>query len=253
MLSSTVETSAYVEQIPIVRSFMEQLQKSKLHQLFDIHRDVFFTGTAAATMHHNFTHGLVIHTAEVWQAAQAFVQAAPASEAACDRIAADDWYTMEELFNAVALHDFAKIVQYEPAHSYTWTKVRMIANQECWTLRELAKFGVELTDNELVGLLHAEGGYTEFDVEWRPLSAILHAADLWSSQAMKAVWNPAEAMSINCPRCNSPMRAINGANGLFYGCTKYMSGCRGTRDSGSTPPIEPIFLDWLKKMYPLAA
>jgi len=46
------------------------------------------------------------------------------------------------------------------------------------------------------------------------------------------------------------MRSISGPNGTFFGCTKYAAGCRGTRDAGFVQ-IEPLFLDWLKKMYPL--
>jgi hypothetical protein len=246
----TDKTLEYVSTIPMVQKLLADIAESKLATFFDHYREQFMIAPAASTMHHNFTHGLVIHTAEVWQAAMKFVVAAPASEAAKARVAAGDWYETNELLVAVVLHDFAKIVQYAPANNFSWTKITMIANQECWTLRELSKFGVTLTDNEFIGLLHAEGGYTEFAVDWRPLSAILHAADLWSSQAMRAIWNPAEVLNVICPLCKSPMREISGKNGVFYGCSKYASGCRGTRNATEVPPVGDKFLEWLKQMYP---
>lgn len=245
------ETLSYVVQLPIVHELLAEIASSKLSNLFEHYREHFMTVSAATTMHHNFTHGLVIHTAEVWEAAKLFHQFAPHSVAYDAMSEGPQAFALDELLVAVVLHDFAKIVQYEPARDHAWTKVRMICNQETWTLRELAKFGIVLTDNELVGLLHAEGGYTEFEVDWRPMSAILHAADLWSSQAMKANWDPAEALNISCPSCDSPMRAINGKNGTFYGCTKYATGCRGTRNANEVPSADAAFGEWLKKMYPL--
>lgn len=126
----------------------------------------------------------------------------------------------------------------------------MICNQETWTLRELAKHGIVLTDNELVGLLHAEGGHTKFEVDWRPISVILHAADLWSSKVTRKVWNQAEAMSVSCPKCNGAMRGINGPSGYFYGCTSYPS-CRGTRNANEVPSAEAAFAKWLEQEYTL--
>ena len=247
----TPDTLPHVLQLPIVRDFLARVENSKVAPLFAEYRDIFLACSAATTRHHNFTHGLLIHTAEVWECAQRFRDVTPGSVATIKRVDVNEWYGIEELLVSVALHDFAKVKQYEPADNHSWRKVEMICNQETWTLRELARFGIALTDNELVGLLHAEGGYTEFQVDWRPMSVILHAADLWSSQAMAAVWNPAEAMGVTCPTCGSPMRSISGKNGAFFGCTRYAAGCRGTRDASSVPPIGEAFLTWLRKMYPL--
>lgn len=250
MTPDTSASLAHVEQLPIVRDLVSRIESSKLRPLFLAHKDAFMACSAAATRHHNFTHGLVLHTAEVWQAAQAFLKAAP-STVRYDELCDGTQFCLDELFVAVAIHDFAKIAQYQAGENFCWAKLTMICNQETWTLRELARFGITLTDNELVGLLHAEGGYTEFAVDWRPMSVILHAADLWSSQAMAPVWNPAEALNVTCPTCKSPMRSINGKNGAFFGCTRYSAGCRGTRDSSEVPPVGEAFLTWLKKMYPL--
>ncbi|CAN5290022.1 hypothetical protein BH10PLA2_BH10PLA2_30590 [soil metagenome] len=101
-------------------------------------------------------------------------------------------------------------------------------------------------------MLHAEGGYTEFKVEWRPKSVIVHAADLWSSQAMKAMWNPAEAMGVKCQKCGAPMqpRSRKSDGQTYFGCTKF-SECNGIKDASALPAIENVFLDWLKRMYPI--
>lgn len=253
----------HVQNQPIVKDLKEQINTSKLLPFYMEFSARFDEAPAATTQHHNFTHGLLLHTAEVWQAARAFLVASPKSAGFglwCNEdIAAveggkkrhhDFWFTPEELFNAVLLHDFAKIVQYEPSGSFSWKKVRMVCNQETWTLRELSKYGIELTDNELVGLLGAEGGYSEYEVDWRPITALVHAADLWSSQAMRAFWDPAKAQDIRCPSCKAPMAMRNGTRGAFYGCTEYPK-CNGITNITQTKPMENIFLDFLKKNYPL--
>lgn len=259
------EIKQHVNKLPIVQQLIEKLNDSKLLPLHLEYSQAFCEAPAATTMHHNFTHGLLIHTAEVWQAAQAFMAHAP-KNAAWDIQLKEDvdavetgkqdqhryWFNDDELFTVVYLHDFAKIKQYEPAGDFSWKKVKMVCNQECWTLRELAKHGIDLTDNELVGLLHAEGGYTEFDVDWRPISAIMHAADLWSSQAMRTFWDIAKETDLRCKFCGQPMRAINGANGTFYGCTGY-PGCKSTMNANEVPPAEAVFLKFLQKNYPLPA
>lgn len=239
-----IDTLDHVRSLPIVRQLLDAIRTSKIHPLFEANAPAFLHAPAATTHHHNFTHGLLIHTAEVWQVASAF------DAAAIDDGSVQPGYTTEELFVAVVLHDFAKIVQYEPAPGGSWKFVKMICPQETWTLRELAKHGIVLTDNELVGLLHAEGGHTRFEVDWRPLSVILHAADLWSSQVMRKVWNAADAMAIECPKCGSGMRGINGPSGYFYGCTSY-PGCRGTRNASGSLSAEASFAEWLAREYPV--
>lgn len=259
------KASRHVERIPMVAAFLEKARASKLAPLFQDNYLAFMTAPAAATMHHNFTHGLAIHTAEVWLVAQ---RLACGGDATSSRAPEDTNFlapilpfsvayqvpdfTLDELFVAIALHDFAKIVQYEPAGNSSWKKKRMICNQETWTLRECAKHGIELSDNELVGLLHAEGGYTEFEVDWRPMSVIVHSADLWSSQAMRAMWDPAAEMMLMCPECGAPMSPRNGPRGPFYGCTKYPI-CRGIKDADKVPSSDVWFMSFLERNYPVPA
>lgn len=238
----------YVENIHIVKNLLEEAIKSKLHPLLDHYYKDFVHAPAATTQHHNFTHGLVIHTAEVMQTARMLWGELPDGARITNN--PETGFTQDELFVAVFLHDFAKIKQYEPCDNHSWKKVDMICNQECWTLRELAKFGIELTDNELVGLLHAEGGYTEFDVKWRPISAVVHAADLWSSQSMRYFWNPAEAIGLKCNKCGADTVQRRGPRGMFYGCSKYPN-CNGIIDASEVPSMDSIFEEWLKKKYPV--
>lgn len=239
---------AYVESLPQVQDLIGRIGRSKIAPLFAAHRDAFMTVSAATSMHHNFTHGLVLHTCEVLAAADAFRKAAPLSAGMNNFYG----FTDDELFVAVVLHDFAKVKQYEPGAGDSWKKVRMICNQEVWTLNELAGLGVKLSDNELVGLLGAEGGYSEFEVEWCALSAIVHAADLWSSQAMRVFWDPAAEMHVMCQNCGSPMAIRNGPRGEFYGCTSYPK-CRGIKNLVEVPAPADLFLDFLKRCYPLPA
>ncbi len=235
----------HVRRIPNVERFLKDLNGSKIAGLFDANMDAFENAPAAAKNHHNFTHGLLIHTAEVWETTNLFTESAQGL-----RYDRQPGYSNDELLTAVALHDFAKIVQYEPIGNHAWGYRKMVCNQEAWTLRELARHGIELTDNELVGLLHAEGGYTKFEVEWRPMSVIVHAADLWSSQAMATTWNPADEMGVICPKCGSGMAPRNGARGPFFGCTKYPA-CNGIVNVENAPTADEAFGEFVRNNYPL--
>src|SRR4051794_12610202 len=128
MSLSTEQTLPHVLALPIVRDLLALAESSKLAPLLQAHREKFLTVSAAATMHHNFTHGLVIHTAEVWQGAEAFFSAAPMSVPYKETFLADcmdgqSAFSMHELFTAVFLHDFAKIVQYEGSENHQWKKM----------------------------------------------------------------------------------------------------------------------------------
>lgn len=244
------ETLSYVAQLKMVEEFNEAVTKSKLQKLFEKFGSEFDHAPAATTKHHNFTHGLLIHTAEVWQTAQLFHRVAPAS-ASYSGLCDGSQFSLAELFVSVALHDFAKIMQYVPSANNSWKRTNMICNQEVWTLNECAKLGISLTDNELVGLLHAEGGYTEYEVDWRPLSALVHAADLWSSQAMRCFWDPAKEAGVVCPKCKLPMSLRSGKMGDFYGCTGYPT-CNGIVNMREAPDVSKVFVSFLQKNYPVA-
>ncbi|CAN5290002.1 hypothetical protein BH10PLA2_BH10PLA2_30580 [soil metagenome] len=142
-MTQTDATFQHVLRIPIVRELLNEIETSKIKPLFEANSEKFLTAPAASTMHHNFTHGLLIHTAEVCQSAKAFIIVRPDS-AALDAAAEADKdrcrvsFMLDELFTAVFLHDFAKIVQYESADNHSWKMVTMICNQGTWTLRELA-------------------------------------------------------------------------------------------------------------------
>ncbi len=250
VINASAETLNHVAKLPMVLEFNTRIESSKLAPLFHpmLYGREFDHAPAAASKHHNFTHGLLLHTAEVWKTADMLYGELPDGA----RITHDSEFpfTRDELFVAVALHDFAKIRQYAPSSNNCWKRAQMLCNQEVWTLNECAKQGISLTDNELVGLLHAEGGYTEFEVDWRPMSVVVHAADLWSSQAMRFMWDPAKEASVLCPKCKQPMALRSGKMGDFYGCTGYPA-CNGIVNMRDAPDVAGVFLDFLRKNYPL--
>ncbi len=259
---TTIDSDAtlkHVLSLPMVQEFMRCVQESKLAPLFKQYDEEFLFAPAATTQHHNFTHGLLIHSAEVWQCALPILhgmlscKSVAYNQRRLNEIAGDIScefeFTEDELFVAAALHDFAKIKQYEESGNFSWRKVRMICNQETWTLRECARHNIVLTDNELVALLHAEGGYTEFEVDWRPISVAMHAADLWSSQAMRSFWDIGQEMKVMCQLCGATMSSRNGPRGPFFGCMKYPA-CRGIKDAESLPDPSAVFLAFLKRNYP---
>lgn len=232
----------YLLTLPTIQQFMLEIPHSKIEPLFRTHEAAFLAAPAAEKHHHNFSGGLLIHTVEV------LIHATAHSGIVWDWLIEHDEFTESELFTAVFLHDFAKIQQYEPLANHAWRWKKMDFQQEIWTLQECMKLGISLTENELAGLLHAEGGFSKFQLEWRPMSVILHAADLWSSQVMKHVWDPAEALKVVCPNCGGNMKSREGSRGPFFGCAKYPA-CKGIVDGG-TVDVDEVFLAWLKKKYP---
>ncbi len=262
LIPDTKKTMPHVMAVPTVRSLLQQATKSKLAPLMEKYLNEFCTWPAATTHHHNFTHGLLLHTAEVWNCAQPILHgmlACKTPEYDRRRLAEEVSnphcafaFTEDELFVSVLLHDFAKIKQYEHTSNHSWKKIKMMCDQETWTLRELGTLGISLTDNELMGLLHAEGGYTRFEVEWRPMSVVVHAADLWSSQAIYTMWDPASEMQVMCQKCGAPMqpRTRKSDGNTFFGCTKYPA-CNGIKDASDAPAIDGLFLSFLKRNYPV--
>ncbi len=202
------------------------LKKTKLAAFAEEYRSAFDRAPAAETYHHNFTGGLLLHTTEVLEIMLKLKKSLPYNNLSYSRPDFSD----EEVTIAAYLHDFAKIVTYveDAKDAWRWTDIELPA--EVWTLNELAKNGIGLSDNELNALLYAEGGWSdfkEFIKNMKPLAVILHMADMWSAKVLYF------SEEVTCPLCNAPMRKRQGKDGrnIFYGCTRYPN-CTGLKNLG---------------------
>lgn len=137
-------------------------------------------------------------------------------------------FTEEEIIVSAYLHDFAKIITYCEDVRDAWRYNDIELPSEIWTLNELAKSGIGLSDNELNALLYAEGGWSEFKEHiknLKPLAVLLHMADLWSAKVLCIT------EEVSCPICGASMKKRHsGKDGsIFYGCNRYPN-CNGTKN-----------------------
>jgi len=56
---------------------------------------------------------------------------------------------------------------------------------------------------------------------------VVSAADLALKESLHNLV-VAESNGYTCPKCKAPMRKIKGKNGFFWGCSQYVTGCKGT-------------------------
>lgn len=193
----------------------DQLKKTKLKDFADHYQKAFDRAPAAQTHHHNFTGGLLLHTTEVLTIMQRLRNYLPYNNLTYK----NPDFNQEEMIVAAYLHDFAKIVTYveEAKNAWRWADIEL--PDEVWTLNELARAAIALTDNELNALLYAEGGWSNFKdfvKNMKPLAVLLHMADMWSAKVLYFIHE------IACPQCGAPMRKRAARDGShFYGCTKY--------------------------------
>lgn len=193
----------------------QELKKTKLKNFALQYRKDFDRAPAGQTHHHNFTGGLLFHTAEVLTIMFRLKNYLPYNNLTYPK--AD--FSEVEMIVAAYLHDFAKIVTYveEAKDAWRWADIEL--PDEVWTLNELAKAKISLTPNELNALLYAEGGWSNFKdfvKNMKPLAVLLHMADMWSAKVLFFT------QEVTCPNCGAPMRKRTARDGsLFYGCTRY--------------------------------
>ncbi|PIU01487.1 hypothetical protein COT68_02955 [bacterium (Candidatus Torokbacteria) CG09_land_8_20_14_0_10_42_11] len=200
----------------------DYLEKTKLAKFAGEYRASFDRAPAATGHHHNFTGGLILHTAEILEIMLRLAKFLPYNNVGYSK----PDFTEEEIVVSAYLHDFAKIVTYveDAKDAWRWNDIELPA--EVWTLNELAKAGISLSENELNALLYAEGGWSdfkEFVKNMKPLAVVLHMADMWSAKVLYFT------EEVSCPACGAEMRKRQSGTNVFYGCSRYPN-CTGTKN-----------------------
>lgn len=201
------------------------LDKTKLASFAQKYKEEFDRAPAAQNHHHNFTGGLLLHTTEVLEIMVRLARFLPYNNLNYPK----PDFSKEEVIVAAYLHDFAKIATYVEDSPNAWRWQDIDLPSEVWTLNQLAKEGISLTENELNALLYAEGGWSafkEFVKDMKPLAVLLHMADMWSAKVLYFT------EEITCPVCGAPMRKRQSKDGnIFYGCSRYPN-CQATKEIG---------------------
>jgi len=212
------------DNVIIMLDLYAHLAKTKLAKFAQEYKKDFDRAPAAQNYHHNFTGGLLLHTTEVLETMIRLAKFLPYNNISYQK----PDFTKEEMIVAAYLHDFAKIATYkeDPKNSWRWEDIDLPA--EVWTLNELARSGIGLSDNELNALLYAEGGWSNFKdfvKNIKPLAVLLHMADMWSAKVLYFI------EEVTCPVCGAMMkkRSSRGGSSTFYGCSRYPS-CTGTKE-----------------------
>lgn len=217
------------------------LEKTKLAKFALKYKNEFDRAPAAENYHHNFTGGLLLHTTEILEIMLRLAKYLPYNNL---NYSQPD-FTQAEMVVAAYLHDFAKIVTYieDAKDAWRWNDIELPS--EVWTLNELAKEGISLTENELNALLYAEGGWSnfkEFVKNMKPLAVILHMADLWSAKVLYFT------EEISCPACGAAMRKRQSKDGMnvFYGCSRYPT-CSGIKNVNEVEKERKSLREKIKK------
>lgn len=201
----------------------QHLNQTKLKDFAQKYKKDFDRAPAAVNYHHNFTGGLLLHTTEVLEIMLRLTLSLPYNNLSYPK----PDFTREEMIVVAYLHDFAKIVTYREHAEDTWGRENIDLPDEVWTLNELAKAGIGLTENELNALLYAEGGWSNFKdfvKNIKPLAVLLHMADMWSAKVLYFT------EEIKCPACGAIMYKKSSREGnLFYSCSRYPH-CLGTKN-----------------------
>jgi hypothetical protein len=168
-----------------IRDYIEEIRmpalKKKMLKLLDDYEEKLKTNPAAVKFHHAYKGGLYDHTREV-------------IEIALDIFALyKDRFIREVKRDDVILvafaHDLEKTTKYRrntnqatllqgQDFAYNYGKIDM--NDTAETVRILARYGIELSDECLNSLTFAHGGWSVDKGKMLPLATILHMADMLS-------------------------------------------------------------------------
>jgi len=162
-------------------------RRANFRKLLASYQTKFLFNPAAVKYHHNQTGGLMIHTAQVLRYALRFHKSLrkhmPTIKA-------------ESVYVAAVLHDLAKTRCYKPIDSvfppsgvfhpypFQYNKEWKVEH-DIWTLSEAERFGLKLSYDEMMGIMQAHGGWSKLNEPITKLAAIIHCADMLSSQVIK--------------------------------------------------------------------
>jgi len=151
-------------------------RRGMMNDFLAAHKPQMCAATAAARHHHAGIGGLVNHTAEVLAyALQVFDRQGHKLSG----------LTTDSVYIAAVLHDFSKIHRYRlvnPNSNVFEYYTGWDFEDDLWTVAEANKFGLQLTYEEMGGIIQAHGGWSSMRKHMSKLGVLIHLADMESSQ-----------------------------------------------------------------------
>lgn len=158
-------------------------RRSDFTRLLQAYTRGFIENPASVKRHHNKEGGLAIHTAQVLKRALALFRS---YRAHLPNI------SIESVYVVAVLHDLAKTQHYKPSPAYPIDRPYQFEYDETfkpehdvWTIAVANKFDLQLTYDEMMGILQAHGGWSKISEPINKLAVIIHCADMLSSQILK--------------------------------------------------------------------
>ncbi len=160
---------------------MEVYRRLKLEKLLLNYKEGFCNVPAARKLHHNHRGGLLEHTHQVIDESLKLYNRLKETI----RVEFSKRITIESVFICAVLHDLHKIKTYDISNTdKITTNKNFNMEHDIWTISEANKYGLNLTYDEMMGILQAHGGWSKIDSPTHPLACIIHCADLISSQLL---------------------------------------------------------------------
>lgn len=149
---------------------------------------VISVAPAGKTQHHYWYNGLFQHFLEMWRLGNIFYNKVSKYS--------DQDYDLSDIAVCILLHDFSKGVAFEFASDPVITAkedLRFIYRQNFFsqlnydhrTAFLMAHYGIRLSDQQYIGIMHTEGGWGDLSkarLDGNMLSKMMHVLDLTSSQ-----------------------------------------------------------------------
>lgn len=148
---------------------------SNLKNLLLNYKEGFCNAPAARKLHHNYRGGLLKHTFDVINI----------SFKIFDIYSLTNYFPEESVFISAILHDLHKIKTYNISNTDKITINKDFnVEHDIWTINEANKYGLNLSYDEMMGILQAHGGWSKINSPTHPLACIIHCADMISSQLL---------------------------------------------------------------------
>ena len=158
-------------------------KRHKFRAFLNSYKTKFTNAPAAKGKHHAYRGGLIIHTKQVL-------------EAAIDiKIKYDKWLqdiSHESIYICSVLHDLSKIHQYHIQKNIKNPEKDIISSnkgwnmeKDIWIVAEAIKYDIQLTYDEIMGIMQAHGGRSTISSPTNKLACVIHCADTISAIFMK--------------------------------------------------------------------
>jgi len=163
-----------------LKNIQDKKRRIFVKELLYDYKEEFCTMPSAKKHHHNITGGLLMHTAQVLKWALKIYDENKVHLPGIKR---------ENVYVAAVMHDFSKVILFEKdesgKHEYKYKDGTWNFEHDVWIIDKLVDYNVKPTYDEMMGILQAHGGWSKIKEPSNKLAAIIHCADMISSQLLK--------------------------------------------------------------------